>query len=409
MEKNNFNEKELTPENADDKEPDDFSELLLNLVDDEDTSSGDANSLPWDPSKIRITTKHFSLRDVVDQISDNEIDLSPDFQRDYVWKQRQKTRLVESILLGIPLPAFYFNQDNDGTFQVVDGVQRLSTISLFMKDRHTLDRYDLEYLVDLHGLRYSELPPAALRRFRSTQIVVHVIEPQTPDEVKYDIFSRVNTLGSPLSAQEIRHAMSKGKSRHLLKQLSELPVFDKATGHQYWRRNPEAQGEWIRDTGRMTNRELVLRFFAFRNYSHEEYRHYPSLDAFLVEYTRRLDGCSERNQPVLQEEIHKLARDFQRAMENAHEILGRTAFRRWTAAHKRLGPINRAVFESQALAFADYSLPQLLQHKDYIIFEFKRVFEDQQYSRSVTVGTGNAAAISTRLNYTKYILKEIIK
>jgi hypothetical protein len=151
-------------------------------VDDEDTSSLEAVE-PWDPTKIRITTKSFSLRDVVDQIRDGDVDLSPDFQREYVWTTRQRTRLIESILLGIPLPAFYFNQSADGTYQVVDGVQRLSTIFYFMEDQHQLSKGDLEYLVDLNGLIYTQLPPASLRRFRSTQIVVHVIEPQTPDEV----------------------------------------------------------------------------------------------------------------------------------------------------------------------------------------------------------------------------------
>lgn len=105
-----------------------------------------------------------------------------------------------------------------------------------MQDKHTLAEQDLEYLINLDGTTYSTLSPAELRRFRSTQIVVHVIEPQTPDEVKYDIFSRVNTLGSPLSAQEIRHAMSKSRSRDLLKKLSEMKEFDEATEWQYWKK-----------------------------------------------------------------------------------------------------------------------------------------------------------------------------
>ncbi|MDF5809950.1 DUF262 domain-containing protein [Pseudomonas aeruginosa] len=213
-----------------------LEEDYFDHVEIEDTSRGDAAAKPWDPTKIRITTKHFSLRDVVDQINDKEIYLSPDFQRDYIWKERQRTRLIESILLGIPLPAFYFNQDIDGTYQVVDGVQRLSTVARFMQDKHTLAEQDLEYLINLDGTTYSTLSPAELRRFRSTQIVVHVIEPQTPDEVKYDIFSRVNTLGSPLSAQEIRHAMSKSRSRDLLKKLSEMKEFDEATEWQYWKK-----------------------------------------------------------------------------------------------------------------------------------------------------------------------------
>ena len=374
------------------------------VVDDDDTGRGETGVKPWDPGKIRITTKNFSLRAVVDQIKDKEIDLSPDFQRDYVWKQRQRTRLVESILLGIPLPAFYFNQSNDGTYQVVDGVQRLSTISLFMKDGHVLDESHLEYLRDLHGRVYTQLDPAALRRFRSTQIVVHVIEPQTPDDVKYDIFNRVNTSGSPLSAQEIRHAMSKARSRDFLKNLSEMKAFDEATNHHYWRRDADAEGGWIRDSGRMTNRELALRFCAFSDYSDEDYRRHPSLDAFLVEYTRRLDRSSKDGDSIEDTELHRLAADFDRAMENAHKVLGKAAFRRWPAGQARRGPINRAVFESQAIALSKYTLDQLMPRQSQIVNAFRGAFEDPVYARTVTVSTGDPVAVESRLTLTKKIL-----
>ena len=378
--------------------------------DDDDSSSRNSNELrPWDPSKIRITTKHFSLRDVVDQISEGDIDLVPDFQRDYVWKQRQRTRLIESILLGIPLPAFYFNQEKSGKYQVVDGVQRLSTISLFMKDQHTLNGSDLEYLQSFDGQCYKDLDPASFRRFRSTQIVVHVIEPQTPDEVKYDIFGRVNTLGSPLSAQEIRHAMSKDKSRSILKELSELEAFDEATAWSFWRRDIDSENGWTRDSNRMANRELALRFCAFRNYSDEEYRQHTSLDAFLVGYTRRLDGVSQEHPSINDSELKKLKADFERAMLSATEILGKAAFRRWPLDQKRRGPINRAVFESQAIALADYPFKKLIAKKDVILHEFRQAFNDPDYSASVTVGTGAPASVQYRLKYLQGVLARALK
>lgn len=390
------------------EEPDDDEVPARDTVDDEDTGRGETEVKPWDPGKIRITTKNFSLRDVVDQIEEKEIDLSPDFQRDYVWKQRQRTRLVESILLGIPLPAFYFNQSSDGTYQVVDGVQRLSTISLFMKEGHALDAIDLEYLRNLDGRRYSQLDPAALRRFRSTQIVVHVIEAQTPDDVKYDIFNRVNTSGSPLSPQEIRHAMSKARSRNFLKTLSESYEFDNATGRHYWRRDAEDDGGPVRDSGRMTSRELVLRFCAFRDYSDEDYRGHSSLDAFLVEYTRRLDGRSEHGPSISDADLEKLRSDFARAMENAYRVLGKAAFRRWPPGQNRRGPINRAVFESQAIALSEYPLSRLLSQKEEIVTAFRVAFDDDSYARAVTVGTGDPKAVERRLLRTRAILAEVV-
>lgn len=383
--------------------------MMPDIVDDDDDARESTEMQPWNPGKIRITTKHFSLRDVVDQIRDKELDLAPDFQRDYVWKQRQRTRLIESILLGIPLPAFYFNQDTNGTYQVVDGVQRLSTISLFMNNSHVLDKSDLEYLHGLHGLSYDKLDPASFRRFRSTQIVVHVIEPQTPDEVKYDIFGRVNTLGSPLSAQEIRHAMSKDRSRNFLKSLSELEEFDKATGWNYWRKDAESEDGWTRYSGRMANRELALRFCAFRHYSDEEYRKYSSLDAFLVGFTHRLDGISEQGTIISDRNLKKLEADFKRAMENAFEILDKAAFRRWPLGQNRRGPINRAVFESQAIALADYSLDKLIKRKEKIQRAFREAFDSKEFASVVTVGTGAPAAVQRRLQFMKDVLAKALK
>ncbi len=361
---------------------------------------------PWDPGKIRITTKTFTLREIVGQIEEGDVDLSPDFQREYVWKARQRTRLIESILLGIPLPAFYFNQSDTGDYQVVDGVQRLSTIALFMRGEHQLSAADLEYLSDLHGLTYDGLDTAAIRRFRSTQIVVHVIEPQTPDEVKYDIFNRVNTLGSPLSAQEIRHAMSGQRSRDFIGRLAEDEAFDAATERHYWRRAPE--GGLIRDSGRMANRELALRFCAFRLSSIEQYRQFPSLDAFLMNFTKRIDGTAG-DPPIPPDALADLTSGFDRAMSAAHGILGPAAFRRWPLGADRRGPINRAVFEAQANALADHQLDALLPHSEAIRHAFRSAFLEPEYLRSVTVGTGDANRVAYRLERTRAILADIVK
>lgn len=369
----------------------------------EDQGGAPAGIKPWDPKLIRINTKSFTLREVVDQIEDEDIDLSPDFQREFVWKARQRTRLVESILLGIPLPAFYFNQSESGSYQVVDGVQRLSTISLFMRDGFRLSSDDLEYLSDLNGRAYSELDPSLIRRFRSTQIIVHIIEPQTPDEVKYDIFNRVNTLGSPLSPQEIRHAMSGQLSRSFIANLAEDEAFDRATENTYWRR--AADGSCVRDSARMANRELALRFCAFRASTIEEYRQYPSLDAFLMDFTKRIDGVSQR--PALDgPALARLAYDFRAAMHAAAEILGPAAFRRWPFDVARRGPINRAVFEAQANALADHPLERLMLRREAIVTAFRGAFSRPDYLRSVTVSTGDPNRVAYRLEQTRAILAQ---
>jgi hypothetical protein len=387
--------------------PDDDYAPTPDAVDDADTG-GTGTVQPWNPSKIRITTKNFTLREVVEQIRQNEIDLSPDFQREYVWKRRQRTRLIESILLGIPLPAFYFNQEHDATYQVVDGVQRLSTISLFMENNHELNAADLEYLKDLDGLTYERLDQASMRRFRSAQIVVHIIEPQTPDEVKYDIFGRVNTLGSPLSTQEIRHAMSRSRSRDFLRKLSELDAFDEATAKNFFRRDPENPENWVRDTGRMMNRELALRFCAFLDFDVEVYRQFPSLDAYLADFTKQIDNRHASKPGFSDQALHEMESKFAAAMSSASMVLGKFAFRRTPSRASKRGPINRAVFEAQATAFSKFPLQALEDRQAQVKQKLLELFSEDEYLRSITVGTGDPRRVLHRLSRTREAIAEVL-
>ena len=372
----------------------------------EDSTSGSGKTRGYDPQQIRISTKSFSLREIFTQINEGETDLSPDFQREFVWKPRQVTRLVESVLLGIPLPAFYFNQDKDGLYQVIDGVQRLTAVKRFMSDRHVLKKEDLEHLKDLDNLTFSQLDKVLRRRFCVVQIVAHVIEPQTPDEIKFDIFNRVNTLGSPLSAQEIRHAMSGNRSREFLRTLVEDERFDKATEYHFRNRNEEQ--ELVRDNKRMTDRELALRFCAFLHFDIDEYRKFDNLDAFLMNFIKRIDnvnglaGINDRDLAYLQN-------SFGNAMESAEKVLGPAAFRRWPTDADRRGPINKAVFEAQAIALACYSEDDLMSNREDIVDAFRSAFDDDDYNRSVTVGTGNALQVRFRLYETASILDRVIE
>lgn len=356
---------------------------------------------PWDPQQIRITTKTFTIREIFSQIEEQEIDLAPDFQRDFVWKTNKQILLIESIILGIPLPAFYFNQDELGAYQVIDGVQRLTTIRLFMANQLSLEGTHLAYLKHLTGHTFASLEAPVKRRFAATQIVAHVIEPQTPAELKFDIFNRVNTGGEPLSAQEIRHCMSKEPSRLLMHELVTQTSFDKATGFIFFKQ--DSAGVRVRNSRRMADRELALRFCAFRMSTITEYEEASSLDGFLLDFTRRIDfDFSEFERGALRA-------SFDRAMTNCSEILGDAAFRRWKPGAQRRGPINRAVFESQALALADYTLDQLLPHAETIKDAFRSLFDSEEYDSAVRFGTGDPRKIERRIGITKATVEVIVR
>jgi Protein of unknown function DUF262 len=391
----------------------DIDDTINDSIDDmadDDTGDEEASVQPWDPRNIRITTKTFTLRDVFEQISSKDIDLAPDFQREYVWKERQKTRLIESILLGIPLPAFYFNQDDEARYQVVDGVQRLSSIALFMEDGHVLQKKDLEYLHTLNGLKFSTLDQPSIRRFRNAQIVVHVIEPQTPEDVKYDIFNRVNTLGSPLSAQEIRHAMSVTPSRNFLKTLAEQQVFDEATNNYFRKRDLDNSSNWVRYSDRMKNRELALRFCAFLSFDLNQYRQCTSLDAYLTDFTKRIDQRTVKAPNFDEHDLLAMQKLFVRAMSNAAIALGKNAFRRYSIrASRPAATINRAVFEAQAIALAAYSTEQIQENHALVERTLLGLFGDEDYVRSVTAGTGDPGRVQYRLEKTQAALAEVFK
>lgn len=368
-----------------------FFENNATDVEVEDVGDLATGAKPWDPAKIRINTKPFSLRQVVDMIDDGDIDLAPDFQRLYVWKPVQRARLIESVLLGIPLPAFYFNQDFQGAMQVVDGVQRLTTIHRFVNGGEALS--NLEYLKQLEGQGYKQLDVALRRRFQQTQIFVNVIEPQTPDDVKFDVFRRINTGGSPLTAQEIRHCMARKRSRDMMKTLTQLPVFHQATDGAF------------RHERRMADREVVLRFCAFRSLSDiEEYRDFNSLDSFLLDFTRRIDGAHVNRPGLSDADLARLSADFERAMGTAIAVFGNAAFRKYPTWAKRRGPINRALFESWASALADYEPSQLEPHKAAILKAVRKRMEAYDYNAAISQGTGDFAKVKLRFAVAREIL-----
>jgi hypothetical protein len=351
---------------------------------DEDTGAEDAPLKPWDPALIRVMTKTFALRQVVDEIGDGTIDLAPDFQRDYVWKERQKTRLIESILLGIPLPAFYFDATKDNTYQVVDGVQRLTTVRDFAAGAFALSN-DLEYIKEIAGKNFQTLESPLRRRFHQTQIVVHVIESTSPRELKYDIFRRINTGGTPLTPQEIRHCMSRSRSRDLLRNLASSETFVKVTelGDAHKKR--------------MEDRELVLRFIAFYRLWQEDptfqaYSKYETLDAFLLSTAAAVDDPDR----VPKDEYDSYGGLLDRAMRNATLVFGRYAFRKWGYGTSRRGLFNRALFESWSVALA--SAPELSPAQADAVRDAARVkMSEERYERSIRQGTGKIEQVRYRM------------
>ena len=341
---------------------------------------------PWDPRSIRVNTKQFSLRNILDLIQEDDLELAPDFQRHRVWKPGQKSRLIESVLLQIPLPAFYFAEDEKGMMRVVDGLQRLSTVRDFVRGAPPFVLQDLEYLKDQEGRTFEDLPQALRRRIHNTQIVAHVIDPTTPTDVMYDIFKRINTGGSPLNGQEIRHCMSKDRSRNFLKECTETQEFRLATGARF-------PGHV-----RMHDRESVLRFCAFHLLGVEKYKEQRSMDSFLEETTRHLDD-PER---ISDQELGDLRETFRRSMTNCFEVFGGHAFRKWPLGTDDRKPINRPLFECWSVALADLAPEDVRARRTAVASRARTLMtSDQEYIDAITSSTGIVRRVELRFSRTR--------
>ena len=383
---------------------------------------------PYDSKKIRVDPKTFSLRQIVDMIKDGDLDLAPDFQRKKVWKMREKSRLIESILLRIPLPAFYFSAEGDGLLRVVDGLQRLSTVDDFVKGAFALT--DLEYLgEELNTKTFGQLDSTWTRRIHQTQIFANVIDPQTPTKVKFDIFKRLNTGGSPLNAQEIRHCMSGQRCRDFLKActggfyvketdawlpfadyqaakgvlpkkvyekaLAAAAAFGEATNWKMW------------DHVRMADREVILRFAAFRMLWPDLDQYAPSavMDDFLTEAVQKIDA------QLSEDALADLAAELEQAMVNARELFGEHAFRKWPADDDRINPINRALFESWSVALADHSIDAVkpAQRKKITAALRQEMATNGSYVDAISAGTGDRLKVKLRFELARDILARHIR
>ena len=360
----------------------------------------DPIKIPYNPEEISIDTKTIPIEKLFRLYCQGDINISPTFQRKFVWDMTKQSRLIESLILSIPLPMFYFSEDSKGILSVIDGLQRLNTILNFIlggnyKELPTKENLEkspingdgfkltnLEYFkADCEGKIYSELPLNIKNRILQSDFIFTIVKPQTPPNVKFNIFNRINTGGLPLSPQEIRHAMYQGKSTELLENLSEETSFKQATDSS------------IKDD-RMAARELILRFLSFLIRDKDSFDNtLPQLGDLLnitmliinaipnfqipIEYH---DYITDKIiETIIINDIEEIKTLFETAMERAYALFGNRAFRKSIDEETRRTPLNKSMFGvlSVKLAFMDNDDFNLLKDnheklKDLLDFAINR-------------------------------------
>ncbi len=355
-------------------------ENIYSEVEEEDTSSSGIIEKPFDPKKIDITTKQMTLDLILKRLKNDEIDLETFFQRGIdLWNKTQQSRLIESILIRLPLPAFYFDGSNDNKWLVVDGLQRLSSFKNFILEKDTkkqLKLENLEYLTQYNGYTYNQLPRNLQRRIEEHEITVYIINEGTPNEVKFNLFKRINTGGLILTAQEIRQALNQGIPAKFITELSEIPEF------KIYKINPK----------RMLDKDFINRFLAFYLFSYENYK--PDLDNFLNMAMAHIKDLSE-------DERNKIKTNFKAAMVRSNELFGEFAFRkRYDLNSKKKSRINKALFEVWSVALSklsDKEFNNIKSKKDHLNSDFIQILNtDKDFEKSISTATGDPRNVKKR-------------
>lgn len=331
----------------------------IEFAKEEESSIKDKNI---DLSNIRMTQKPISIDRILKRIHHGEINMDTSFQRKTgLWDIGVKSRLIETIILNMPIPAFYFDASEDSKWLVIDGLQRLSAIKEFVLDK-SYSLTHLDYIAELEGLSFDEIERKYQRRIEEFDVIAYLIEPGTPKHVKYKIFKNINTSALILEPQEIRHALNDGKAASIVKELSELLEFRKVI--RIGSKSKE----------RMLDREIALRFLAFRIFHFSDYT--PPMKDFL-------DKTMTNLKKITAEELDAYKETFAHSLLILNQIFGTVIFSRnmYIPLSVRTYPFNSVLFEIWISAVADLSVEdreRLVEKKTILKSEFKALIENSK-------------------------------
>lgn len=342
---------------------------------------------------IRTTAVDFSFGELLNLHNDQEIIIRPEYQRLFRWTNEKRSRLIESIILGLPIPPIFLIEGENGVLELIDGLQRTSSVIQFL-DNEAIDQPELilsgcDIIEALNGLKFEDLPPAIKMKIKRTPIRATIINKSGDEFVKYEMFKRLNTGGELLSAQEIRNCSSRmveGGDRFYdaLQEMAKFEPFSNSIA-----RLPDTFRE------KRADEELVLRFFAVTIYRH----------AYAGNIQNWLDSLMEdilfnRIEFKLDDQIAS----FQSVFRVINDKLGDRAFTRFKESGDPTGRLAPAYYEATIGAFH--------QHYDYLetlpSSEIESRLKDIYSNKEFSDVTGPGASTITKLNSRVKIASDIL-
>ena len=355
---------------------------------------------PFDPSSLKVEVKNTTVGQLADMLKNGMIDLQPDFQRHGdLWNKGKKSRLIESIILGLPLPSFYFYIDaGKEQWVVIDGLQRLSSINDFMVEK-TLELTGLQFLDKTHNKRnFEDFSYFEQLEMSMRSVTLNVISGASSAEAKYIIFQRINSEGTKLSPAEIRNALFHGRSMELVKKLAESSEFEEATNGRVSKR-------------RLLHYDYVSRFFAFYIQGYNDYVG-NKMDFFIGNALERM------NRYAGEEDWRKVERAFVDSLSLCKSLLGEDAFRQPLSemdrknSDVRSNPISIALFEAMMWSvsqLSDKERQKLLKKKTVYAVQYAEMFNDEFLRKELSNGTNQYKSVNYRFTVMEKLVKDVLK
>jgi 5-methylcytosine-specific restriction endonuclease McrA len=358
-----------------------------------DIEGGEYESIPKLNRKILTEKNDPEIRSLCEKIDKKTIIARADFQRDYVWDNKPiiKSRLIESVLLEVPIPIIYTAETSDGKEEVIDGQQRILTFYHFKHNKFPLK--GLTILKELNGKKFEDLSEELQDKFLSRGISVIKILAQSQKDIKFEIFIRLNRGSVKLNEQELRNCIYRGNFNDTLKDLVKNKDFLRLQGLK----EPHK---------RMVDAERILRFFAFCEKTEHHYK--GPLKKFLNDYM-------EPKRELTEKELKEKEQLFKKCVELCQQVFGDLAFRRWNPGTKedpngqREEKLNEGLMDIQLYGFMEYDKRQIVGKEQIIKDEFiDLVSEDKEFIESIEKGTYDTSKVKLRTEKWFNLLRKII-
>lgn len=349
-------------------------------------------------SKILWQTKDFSIREFLSMKNDGELDLRPTYQRNYVATEQIASRLIESILMDVPIPTIYLAEEKNSTYSVIDGQQRLTTFISFLEGKYP-DGSDfrlkgLKVLTELNRKLFTELDPKKQKKIRSTTLHTIIIKKESNEEIKFDIFERLNSGSTKLNEDELRNNVYRGSYIDLLNELEDNSTFGRLIAKEEWKK-------------RMIYRGLILKFFAI---SEKSYLNYSSpMKQFCNNELRD-------NRNMVDSKVIEYKQRFLHCIELVDLVFGDKAFRkyipgedgkegRWVTTQ-----ISGGLFDIQMIGFRNYTKAQILPKKDQILEGMIDLMcNNTEFQNLILFRTANTDNVKRRFRIYMDMLEKIIE